>query len=120
MAALTRYGGWGMPSGLPSTPQWQLAVLVVYTVAVWSTIMLIGALSTGTTPLRGAAAAALGAIAGYAVLALCLKVVPSYGQTKWNPASLIPSPVNLMDGLLSGAGVCLALSLDSKFRRKPA
>ena len=106
-----------MPAGQPSTPQWQLAVLVVYTVAVWGTIAVIGALEGGW---RGALAAPLGSLAAYGVLTLLLKAAPAYAQGKWNPQSFLPSPINLMDGLLSGIGLCLALSLDSKFRRKTA
>ena len=120
MAILTRYSGWGMPRGLPGTPQWQLAVGVVYTFAIWSTIAVLGALSAETRPWRGALAAVLGSLAAYGVLSALLWAMPSYAHGKWNPFSFIPSPVNLMDGLLSGAGLCLALSLDAQFRRKPA
>jgi hypothetical protein len=109
-----------MPRGLGGTPQWQLAVVVLYTAAIWGTIALIGALSADTARWRGALAAVAGSFAAYQLLNLLLWAVPSYAQGKWNPASLLPSPVNLMDGLLSGAGLCLALSIDSKFRRKPA
>ncbi len=120
MAALTRYSGWGMPRGLPGTPQWQLAVGAVYTISIWATIALIGAMSAKTSWWRGALAAILGSLSGYAALSFLAWAVPSYGQGRWNPASLVPSPVNLLDGLLSGLGLCLALSLDAKFRRKPA
>jgi len=120
MTGLTRYSGWGMPRGLPGTPQWQLAVGAVYTISIWATIVLIGALSAAAAAWRGALAAVLGSLAAYGTLAFLLWAVPSYGQGRWSPASLIPSPVNLMDGLLSGAFLCLALSLDAKFRRKPA
>ena len=43
---------------------------------------------------------------------------PSYAKSPWNPAGLVPSPVNLMDGLLSGAALCLALVLDERLRRR--
>ena len=117
MFALTRYSGWGMPRGLPSTPQWQLAVASLYTLAIWGTIAAIGAASAATARWRGALAAVLGSVAAYGALALLLKAVPSYAQTRWNPISLLPSPINLTDGLLSGAGLCRALSLDAKIRR---
>ena len=120
MTVLTRYSGWGMPRGLGGTPQWQLAVAVVYTVSIWGTIGLIGALSVETKRWRGALAAVGGSFAAYQVLRALLWAVPSYAQGQWNPLSLLPSPINLMDGLLSGAGLCLALSLDSKFRRETA
>ena len=117
MTALTRYSGWGMPHNLGGTPQWQLAVAVVYTAAIWGTIAVLGAASAETSRLRGALAAVVGSLTAYGALSFFLWAVPAYAQTRWNPVSFIPSPVNLMDGLLSGAGLCLALSLDSKFRR---
>ena len=120
MAALTRYSGWGMPRGLPGTAQWDLAVKLIYVVSIWGTIAALGALSAETRPWRGALAAVLGSLAAYGVLTSLLWAVPSYGQGRWNPLSFMPSPVNLMDGLLSGAGLCLALSLDAKFRRNTA
>ena len=117
MTALTRYSGWGMPRGLGGTPQWQLAVGVVYTAAIWLTIAAIGAMSAATSWWRGAVAAVLGSLSAYGVLSFLLWAVPSYAKVRWSPISFLPSPVNLMDGLLSGAGLCLALSLDAKFRR---
>lgn len=120
MAALTRYGGWGMPRGLGGTPQWQLAVAVIYIAAIWGTIALLGALSAATSWWRGALAAVLGSATAYGVLSFLLWAVPSYANVRRLQISYLPSPVNLMDGLLSGAGLCLALALDEKFRRKPA
>lgn len=117
MAALTRYPGWGMPRGMPSTPQWQLAVASIYTLSIWGTIAALGAASAATTRLRGALAASLGSAGAYGVLAFLLWAVPSYAKARWSPVSLLPSPLNLMDGLLSGAGLCLALSLDARIRR---
>lgn len=117
MAGLTRYSGWGMPRGLPGTFQWQLAVASVYTLAIWGTIAGLGAMSARTARWRGALAATLGSLSAYGALSFLLWAVPSYAKTRWSPVSFLPSPVNLMDGLLSGAGICLALSLDAKFRR---
>lgn len=117
MAAMTRYSGWGMPRGFSGTPQWQLAVAVIYTAAIWGTIAAIGACSALTRPWRGALAAVLGSLAAYGGLTLLLWAVPSYAKVRWSPISLLPSPVNLMDGLMSGAGLCLALALDAKLRR---
>lgn len=117
MALLTRYSGWGMPRGLPGTAQWQLTVAVVYTAAIWTTILTLGALSSETSWWRGAFAAAIGSLSAYGVLSFILWAVPSYTKLRWSPVSFLPSPVNLMDGLLSGAGLCLALSLDAKLRR---
>ena len=117
MALLTRYAGWGMPRGLPSTPQWQLAVSTLYVVVIWGTIAALGAWCARTTKFRGAAVAAGSALAAYALLTFVLWLVPGYAQSRWNPVSLIPSPINLMDGLLSGACLCLALTIDSRIRR---
>jgi hypothetical protein len=121
MFVLTRYGGWGMPraSNLV-TPQWRLAVLVVYILAIWGTIAAVGALAGRVSRRRGAAAAVLGSLAGYAALALLLKVFSTWARSPWTPTSLIPPPVNLLDGLLSGAGLCLGLSLDQKLSRRPS
>lgn len=120
MAALTRYPGWGMPRGLPGTPQWQVAVTLIYSVSIWGTLATIGATAGRTTRWRGGLAAVAGSLAAYATLALILAAAPSYGKTHWNPVSMIPSPVNLLDGLLSGAGLCLALCLDERLRRTSA
>jgi hypothetical protein len=46
---------------------------------------------------------------GYGVLDLFIRLAPSYAQSPWNPAGLIPSPINLMDGMLSGAALTLAV-----------
>ena len=117
MTALTRYPGWGMPRNLGGTPQWQLAVVVIYTAAIWGTIAVLGALAGTTARWRGASAAVAGSFIAYRLLALFLWAIPSYGKGRWSPVSFLPSPVNLMDGLLSGACLCLALSLDAKIRR---
>lgn len=117
MMGLTRYSGWGMPRGLGGTPQWQLAVAVIYVAAIWGTIAVLGAISAATSWWRGALAAVLGSLAGYGVLSFLLWAVPSYANVRRLQISFLPSPINLMDGLLSGAGLCLALSLDAKLRR---
>lgn len=120
MTALTRYSGWGMPRGLPGTPQWQVAVGAVYTISIWATIGLIGAMSAKTSWWRGALVAVAGSLAAYGVFSLLLWAVPAIASGRWDPKALIPSPVNMLDGLLSGACLCLALSFDANVRRKPA
>lgn len=120
MTVLTRYPGWGSPRGLGGTPQWQLAVAVLYIAAIWGTIAALGALSAATTWWRGALAAVLGSLSGYGLLSFLLWAVPSYAAVRRLQISYLPSPINLMDGLLSGAGLCLALSLDAKLRRNTA
>lgn len=116
---LTRYGGWGMPrtSNLV-TPQWQYAVAIVYIVAIWGAIAGIGAATGRVSPRRGAGAAVLGSLAGYAVLAVLLKIFAAWARAPWTPTSFLPPPVNLLDGLLSGAGLCLGLSLDERLSRR--
>ena len=120
LAALTRYSGWGMPRGLPGTPQWQLAVTVVYGVAIWGTIAVLGIMAGRTARWRGALTAVVGSLCAYGALTLILAAAPSYGKSPWNPVSFIPSPVNLLDGLLSGVGLCLALSLDERIAWRPS
>lgn len=118
MFVLTRYGGWGMPRGADITPAWKLAVIAVFVLAIWSTIAGIGAAAGRVSPWRGAAAAVLGSLAGYAALAVLQRLFAAWTQGPWNPASFLPSPVNLLDGLLSGAGLCLGLSLDERLSRR--
>ena len=115
-----RNDGWGMPRGLPGTSQWLFAVNAIYIVSIWGTIAVLGAACGRTSRLRGALAAVAGSLAAYGTLALILAALPAYGKSPWNPVSLLPSPVNLLDGLLSGACLCLALSLDERFFRKPS
>ena len=115
---LTRYGGWGMPSGAEITPAWQTVVVIVYALTIWGTIAGIGLTASRTTKWRGAAAAIIGSIAAYAVVKLLLGIFSSWTKTPWDPSSYIPSPVNLLDGLLSGAGLCLGLSIDEHLSRR--
>lgn len=116
---LTRYGGWGMPRGADAVPApWKYAVLSVYIAAIWGTIAGIGAAAARGVRWRGVAEAVFGSLAGYAVLSVALKVFARWANAAWNPGSLLPPPVNLLDGLLSGAGLCLALSLDDKLPRR--
>ncbi|MBI3563969.1 MAG: hypothetical protein HY079_02085 [Elusimicrobia bacterium] len=115
MFVLTRYGGWGMPREANMvTTQWQIATLVVYIVAIWGTIAGLGALGARGPRGRGAVAAVLGSLSGYAVLTVLIKLAPTLIKAPWNPTSFLPPPVNLLDGLLNGAGLCLALSLEDK------
>ncbi|MDE2142748.1 MAG: hypothetical protein KGL74_06425 [Elusimicrobia bacterium] len=114
---LTRYGGWGMAAGEAITPAWQAAVVIVYACAIWGAIAAIG---FSVRSWRGGAAAVLGSLAGYAVLKIFLAAFSSWAKTPWDPTSYIPSPVNLLDGLLSGAGLCLGLSLEERFSRRPS
>ncbi len=109
-----------LPRGNAWAWSWFWVVIIIQSVALWGGIALMGAFSAATSRWRGAVAAVLGSLAAYGMLSFLLWAVPSYGQGRWNPASFLPSPVTLMDGLLSGACLCLALSLDAKFRRNTA
>ena len=109
---LTRYGGW--------TPeQWRYVMLAVYIAAIWGTIAGIGA-AAASTPWRGAAAAVLGSLAGYGLLAGTLALFSGLRVHESADAvvTFVPPLVNLLDGLLSGAGLCLALSLEGRLSRR--
>lgn len=107
---LTRYGGW--------TPrQWHDVMLAAYVLVIWGTIAGIGAASR-VKPWRSAAAAMLGSLAGYAILAGCLAVFHGLARASTASERLLPPLVDLLDGLLSGAGLCLALSLDERFSKR--
>ncbi len=60
----------------------------------------------------------LGSLAGYAVLAGGLAVFHSLSRGSAASERLRPPLVDLLDGLLSGAGLCLALSLDERFSKR--
>lgn len=90
---------------------WVRAVTVIYILATWGTMLAVGtALSPGRR-LKGAVASAAGAFAGYLLLAGLLKLSPSYGQSMWSPTGFIPSPVALLDGIFTGAGMGAGLWL---------
>lgn len=111
MTALTRVARLGLfPDRAPSI-EWRLIVTVVYLLAIWGTIAALGASAAGRRRWLGAGAAVVGSLLGYGVLQVFLNLVPSYAKNPWNPAGLVPSPVNLMDGILSGALLALAVVL---------
>jgi hypothetical protein len=110
---LTRYGGW-------NPQQWHDVMLVLYIVVIWGTIAGIGASAERAKPRRGAVAAVLGSLAGYAILSGTMALTHGLsGHTNGaSVESFVPPLVNLLDGLLSGAGLCLALSFDGRFSRR--
>jgi hypothetical protein len=111
MTVLTRVAKLGLyPDKAPSI-EWKLLVTVVYLTAIWGTIAALGASAVKKWRWLGAAAAIVGSLLGYGALQLFLNLVPSYAANPWNPAGLVPSPVNLMDGILSGAFLALAVVL---------
>jgi hypothetical protein len=115
MFILTRFPGWGSS---PGASVWPMVVTVDYIVAIWATVGLIGALAVPSRPARGAAATIMGSLSGYAFLSLFLKFVPMRVLGVWNPMSYLPAPVNLLDGLLSGGGLCAALKIESHLHRR--
>lgn len=112
MTVLTRAARLGLfPDKAPSI-EWRAIVAVVYLLAIWGTIAALGASAAkGFHRWLGAAAAVVASLLGYGVLQVFLNLVPSYAKNPWNPAGLVPSPVNLMDGILSGAAIALAVAL---------
>ena len=104
--------------GEASVPGWYFVVMALYAAGIWGAIAAIGAVASRTRAWRGVAAAAAGSALSYGLLALLVRLAPSYAKTPWNPTALIPSPVNLLDGLLCGSLVCWALVVDEQIRRK--
>ncbi len=112
---LTRFGGWGMPrTASVVTPQWRIVALTVYSAGIWGTIAAVGALAARGPRWRGLLAAVLGSVAGYLALIAVQKAAPGLLIAPRDPRSFLPAAVNLMDGLFSGLGLCLALSLEFK------
>ena len=108
MTALTRFARLGVYETAPSL-EWKAVVSVVYLLAIWGTIAAIGASAAAKSRVLGAGAAVVASLLGYAILDLFIRLAPSYAKSPWNPAGLIPSPINLMDGMLSGAALTLAV-----------
>jgi len=118
MAVLTRIAPWGMETGAPPTLAWYWAVLAAHSLGTWGTTLALGALLCPRRRWLGALGAALGSFAGYLALELFLRVVPSYAQGRWNPRSFMPSPLDLLTGLLIGAGLGAGVFLAGNLGRK--
>lgn len=104
MAVLGRVVSW-------EGENWVRAVTVIYILATWGAMIAISVAVGRARPLAAAAAGAGGAFAGYLLLAGLLRLSPAYGQSLWSPTGIIPSPVALMDGLFTGAGMGTGLWL---------
>lgn len=113
MFVLTRYGGF-------AAPQWKVVTLTVYIVAIWGTIAALGIQAAYGPRWRGALAAVVGSVAGYLTLVAAQKAMPSLLYQPSDLRSYLPPTVNLLDGLFSGLGLCLALSLEPKISRRPS
>lgn len=112
MAALTRlsrFEGLSVIGGGPELPVWVRIVTFVYVVAAWGTLLGLGAAVARRRRAWAAVGGAAGAFAGYLVLSFLLWAVPSYQRVVWNPTGLLPSPVALLDGLLTGMGFAAGL-----------
>jgi hypothetical protein len=122
MAVLTRLVPlqFTLAVGTQSVPAWYFVVMALYSVGIWGAVAAVGAVAARTRPWRGALAATAATALAYGLLSAFVRLAPSYAKTPWNPTGLIPSPVNLLDGVLSGSLLCLALVLDENFRRKTA
>lgn len=120
MSLLTRLAHWGMETGAPPTLAWYWAVIVCHTLGTWGTTLALGALLCPARRLAGAAGAALGSLAGYGLLQLFLVVVPSYAQGRWDPKSFLPSPLDLLTGILVGAGIGAGIFLAGRLGRGAA
>ncbi|MBI5241491.1 MAG: hypothetical protein HY926_13545 [Elusimicrobia bacterium] len=120
MAVLTRVANWGMETGAPPTLAWYWAVIVCHSLGTWGTTLALGALLFPARRWLGALGAALGSLAGYGTLQLFLAVVPSYAQGRWDPRSYLPSPLDLLTGILIGAGIGAGVFLAGRIGRKSA
>lgn len=108
MTVLTRVARFGVYETAPSI-EWKAVVSVVYLLAIWGTIAGLGAASVSGRRGLGAAAAVVASLSAYGLLEAFMRLVPSYAKSPWDPTALIPSPINLMDGILSGAALSLAV-----------
>lgn len=120
MSLLTRLAHWGMETGAPPTLAWYWAVIVCHSLGTWGTTLALGALLCPTRRWTGAAGAALGSLAGYGLLQLFLVLVPSYAQGRWDPKSFLPSPLDLLTGILIGAGIGAGIFLAGRLGRGAA
>ncbi len=119
MTVLTRYGGWE-GAGASGISPWKTVTLAVYIAAIWGTIAALGALGARGPRWRGALAAVLGSVAGYLGVVVFEKAAPGLLSQAGGPRSFLPGAVNLLDGLFSGMGLCLALSLEPTLSRRPS
>lgn len=118
MAVLTRVAHWGMETGAPPTLAWYWAVIVCHSLGTWGTTLALGALLGPARRWLGALGAVLGSLAGYGLLQLFLFAVPSYAQGRWDPKSFLPSPLDLLTGILIGTGIGAGIFLAGKLGRK--
>ncbi|MCX5794017.1 MAG: hypothetical protein NTY77_00795 [Elusimicrobia bacterium] len=118
MALFTRTARWGMEAGAPPTLAWYWLVLAAHSLGTWGTTLALGALLCPRRRWLGAVGAVLGSLAGYLSLSLFLRIVPSYAQGRWHPGSFVPSPLDLLSGLLIGAGLGAGVFLADSLGRK--
>ena len=95
----------------PIALAWTIAVLAIYLTATWGTTLALGALLCPGRRLRGAILAVLGSWGGTLILKAFTHFIPSSLQGRWNPMSFIPAPLDLLTGLLIGAGMGAGIGL---------
>ena len=116
LAVLTRTARWGMDPGAPPTFAWVYAVRVIYTFGTWGTLLGLGAMLASGRRALSALAGAAGALLGFAVLEGLFRILPDQAAFYWSPDRLVAPPVELLDGLLTGAGLGVGIWLVARRR----
>ena len=119
----TMQWGWGElaqaaaadPATLVSTP-WYRAVIATYTLAVWGTIGALGWRLTGRR--LGSLAAVACAFAAYLLLAGVERLAPGLAAGPWRASSFFPQPTALLDGLLTGGLLGVAVIVTRRLHEK--
>lgn len=96
---------------------WYIAVVAVFVAATWGTIAALGASAAPKSRFWGAFGSATGAFFGYLALTALTWAAPALKATVWSPLSLLPAPTALLDGLFSGAGMGLGISLSTRRKK---
>ncbi len=120
MFILSRNGAWQEASPAAASP-WIAAVIRIYTISLWSTICAIGACALPPRRVNSAFGAAVGSLVGYAAMMTVQKFMPSLLKIPHDPRSFLPPPIGLLDGIFSGGGLCLGVTLAARFipRKRP-
>ncbi|MBI3552757.1 MAG: hypothetical protein HY077_09570 [Elusimicrobia bacterium] len=108
LAILTRVARWGADPRSAPTYAWVYSVGGIYIAATWGTLLALGAAAVSRRKWLGALCAAGGAFAGYLLEAGIWKLFPN-APFYWAPDRLVAPPVELLDGLLTGAGLGLGI-----------
>jgi hypothetical protein len=118
LTALALYAALGIPSAvLALTSPAPTAVLYIYLASTWGACALIGWRLSGLR-WKGGLAALTGNAAGYGVHRAVLALAPSLTLASNRPSIFLPPATLLLDGLLTGAGVGLGISLLRRHHEK--